>query len=339
MNIRGKFFPVGLGLTYAFKINEVSGVNDVHLLYDINRECDMKELENFYGNKEIDYLILSHLHADHMNGVDKLFKAGFRVKKIYIPYLNDDEKIFVELRWMFETGNYQSYARFVDRLREILENVDVIEVGAERGDGQISFTIGKKLWQFNIFQNKGNSAAVVNDIKKRLQEIGLSSNTSIQNKLQSGTDIEKIRKAYNKSKEKHNFKLNETSIFLEHGPLVNRIKIVGINGYEFFSGTNGNTVGIGTHSLITGDMNLNEKGNECVISNFYNILGVVLVPHHSGVHEWSTYVCQNMHSAVWVVGISGIGVRPHGKVVKDIYVNGQILYICDKKCSFEYIYG
>ncbi len=56
MDIRGKFFSVGHGLTYAFKISDVIGVNDVHLLYDINRECDMKELEYFYGNKEIDYL-------------------------------------------------------------------------------------------------------------------------------------------------------------------------------------------------------------------------------------------------------------------------------------------
>lgn len=88
-------------------------------------------IRNFYGNKEIDYLILSHLHADHVNGVDKLCKAGFRVRKIYIPYLNDDERIFVELKWLFKTGNYQSYTRIVDRLREILENVDVIEVGVE----------------------------------------------------------------------------------------------------------------------------------------------------------------------------------------------------------------
>ena len=38
MDIRGKFFSVGPGLTYAFKISDVIGVNDVHLLYDINRE-------------------------------------------------------------------------------------------------------------------------------------------------------------------------------------------------------------------------------------------------------------------------------------------------------------
>lgn len=334
MDIRGKFFPVGLGLTYAFKISDVIGVNDVHLLYDINRKCDMKELEIFYGNKEIDYLILSHLHADHVNGVDKLCKAGFRVRKIYIPYLNDDERIFVELKWLFKTGNYQSYTRIVDRLREILENVDVIEVGVEWGDGQISFTVGKKLWQFNIFQNKGNSAAAMNDIKTRLQRMGISNNTSIQN-----VNIKDLRKAYNKSMGKHNFKLNETSIFLEHGPLMKQIKIIGINGYDFFTGTNGNMFEIGTHSLITGDMNLNEKRNERVVSNYYNILGVVLVPHHSGVHEWSAYVCQNMHYAVWVVGISGIGVRPYGKVVKDIYGNGQKLYICDKNYSFEYVYG
>lgn len=53
MDIRGKFFPVGLGLTYAFKISDVIGVNDVHLLYDINRKCDMKELEIFMEIKRL----------------------------------------------------------------------------------------------------------------------------------------------------------------------------------------------------------------------------------------------------------------------------------------------
>ena len=341
MDIKGKFFPVGHGLTYAFKIGDVSGVNDVHLLYDINRKCDMKELENFYGNKVIDYLILSHLHADHMDGVGKLCKAGFKVKKIYIPYLDNDEKIFVEMRWAFSTGNYRSYQDIVNQFLNlgILENIENINVVEE----QTSFTIGDGLWEFNIFQNKGNSAAVVNDIRARLYRKGINS-ANIQSMLNNRIGISDIRAVYNASMRKHNFELNETSIFLEHGPLIDKIKIVGINGYEFLTRKIRADAGMGAHSLITGDMNLNEKKNECIIGNYYNKLGVVLVPHHSGVHEWSTHVCQNMHVCpnmhlvVWVVSISEIGIRPYGKVVKDIYDNGQKLYICDKNYSFEYIY-
>lgn len=41
MSIRAKFFPVGHGLTYAFKIETF------HLLFDIRKNCDFNELELF----------------------------------------------------------------------------------------------------------------------------------------------------------------------------------------------------------------------------------------------------------------------------------------------------
>lgn len=41
MSIRAKFFPVGHGLTYAFKIGTF------HLLFDIRKNCDFNELELF----------------------------------------------------------------------------------------------------------------------------------------------------------------------------------------------------------------------------------------------------------------------------------------------------
>ena len=337
MDIGGKFFPVGHGLTYAFKINNVSGAKDLHVLYDIRKACDMKELEKFYGNKIIDFLILSHLHTDHIDGVGKLCNAGFRVKKIYIPYLNNDEKIFVELKWRFRTGVYRSYNEIINQIRSILENIEVIEVDEWERE-YASITIEGKLWEFNIFQNKGNSASVVNDIRMRLQSMRIYGN-HIQYMLRKKERVTQIRDAYNESMRKYNSNLNETSIFLEHGPLTDKIKVTDITGYGFFMGKFEREGGIRTHSLITGDMSLNEVNNKGIISNFYNKLGVVLVPHHSGVREWSTCVCQNIKPAAWVVTISGIGIRPYGKVVKDVYNSGHSLYICDNKYSFEYSYG
>ena len=90
MDIKGKFFPVGHGLTYAFKID------DVHVLFDINRKCNLKDLNQFFGDQNIDFMILSHLHNDHINGLKKLSKVGFSINKIYIPYLDIDEQYLVE---------------------------------------------------------------------------------------------------------------------------------------------------------------------------------------------------------------------------------------------------
>ena len=84
------------------------------------------------------------------------------------------------MRWAFSTGNYRSYQDIVNQFLNlgILENIENINVVEE----QTSFTIGDGLWEFNIFQNKGNSAAVVNDIRARLYRKGINS-ANIQNML------------------------------------------------------------------------------------------------------------------------------------------------------------
>ena len=67
LEAEAKFFPVGHGLTYAFKIG------DFHVLFDINSQCDLNALASFYGDKEIDIMVLSHFHEDHVNGVEELY--------------------------------------------------------------------------------------------------------------------------------------------------------------------------------------------------------------------------------------------------------------------------
>lgn len=137
MKTKGKFFAVGHGLTYALK------VEDIHVLFDINKRCNIEELEKFYGNKIIDVLVISHFDEDHSDGIKKLYDNNFNIKRVYIPYIGNDEKLIIELYFYFNGMDYNNIMRL---LRE--HNVEIIEV-----EGEISISV--ELWEINIHQSKG----------------------------------------------------------------------------------------------------------------------------------------------------------------------------------------
>jgi len=49
------------------------------------------------GNHSLDLLVISHLHADHVSGLDELLR-GIRVRYAVVPYLDPLERLFVALR-------------------------------------------------------------------------------------------------------------------------------------------------------------------------------------------------------------------------------------------------
>src|SRR5690606_15729229 len=53
-------------------------------------------LEEDEGNKTIDALFVSHFHADHVTGLDRLF-ARAEVEVVIIPYLSFEERLLLVL--------------------------------------------------------------------------------------------------------------------------------------------------------------------------------------------------------------------------------------------------
>lgn len=103
IQVKRKQFPVGQGGLHAevveFEREKVVMVYDCGSISSgkgeqkpIEREID--RLGTFVGEKRIDYLILSHLHEDHINGVKYLKNQGWRVKRLVLPYTTQQEKIF-----------------------------------------------------------------------------------------------------------------------------------------------------------------------------------------------------------------------------------------------------
>ncbi|MBL8622269.1 MAG: MBL fold metallo-hydrolase [Myxococcales bacterium] len=59
------------------------------------RELD--SLDNDFGERPLDLLVLSHLDEDHVNGVERLLSRR-KVRRVMLPYLDEDEKLVLVAR-------------------------------------------------------------------------------------------------------------------------------------------------------------------------------------------------------------------------------------------------
>lgn len=84
------FLPVGQGAFYVEQFK--CGVN---IVYDCGSSTGVKYVNDmikttFSEGERISIVFISHLHSDHINGLEFLIKHC-RVERIYIPYLYPDE--------------------------------------------------------------------------------------------------------------------------------------------------------------------------------------------------------------------------------------------------------
>ena len=91
-----RFYPVGQGLFYYGSIND----GEITFVYDCGTSSDFGRLKDFidelsverhmkFGyNKPLDFVVISHFHRDHINGLPYLrTKIGY--EKIYVPYIHE----------------------------------------------------------------------------------------------------------------------------------------------------------------------------------------------------------------------------------------------------------
>ena len=89
MNTELCFHGVGQGLFYSCSIKDDS-CKTFNYVYDCGSESggDFLDEEIFrYVPKEINLLAISHFHADHVNGIQKLLGERY-AQKIYLPYFD-----------------------------------------------------------------------------------------------------------------------------------------------------------------------------------------------------------------------------------------------------------
>lgn len=361
--IRGRYFPVGHGLTYGFKIE------DYHILFDIARPTKMSslicDLKSFFGNQSIDILTLSHFHYDHINGIKELMDSGFSFDKIFIPYVKDEQMPIINLSYIYSVVSVKSRTNRDGSEREIIaevlneysdydiENDSLFErdliATTDRHERQIGIQkvknrsdnkyksydpsiINVNGWRFHYMNSDCFDTKIITKFYKELSDIGIYGAADVKKQIYSKyKDIKKIYEKVFKN-------LNLTSMFLVHGPIdsssIEKTKYEGQIYYKNprYRFDEQNTF----HSFISGDMYLNERNNQRKIDPYIDKIKYALIPHHSSASSWSDYICSRNKDVLWIVTISKVGSRPYGQVVKDIYENEQEIYICDSIKSFDY---
>lgn len=94
------FHPIGQG-SFNTEIFSCNNIKIAKIVYDCGTNSSQQTLKNeidktFDKNDEIDILFLSHLHADHISGVEYL-KQRCKIKTVVLPLLDYFEKVIVEL--------------------------------------------------------------------------------------------------------------------------------------------------------------------------------------------------------------------------------------------------
>lgn len=132
--------PVGQGLFYSGKITHNNEVK-FRMVFDCGSKtagsCE-EELEiyrdaDFLKEKIIDLLVISHFDADHVNQIGNLLNGNIKVKKLVMPFLTFEERLFLVLRYFsskspkIEDDFFIKFA--LDPLNTINENLD--------GDSQV----------------------------------------------------------------------------------------------------------------------------------------------------------------------------------------------------------
>lgn len=202
-DIRGKYFPVGKGLTYGFKID------DFHILFDIARfskNCSLLyDLEYFYENRNLDILSISHFDDDHMGGIKDLIDYGFKFKKVIIPYFESDELSIVNLSYIFSKINsmkkknrhlnideyilellerymfneFSEVSFFEKDLKDLLANEDIdAEIVRAKDSLTETYSIEKgnekiEFWKLHYMNSKCSNSHKINKFKKEMEQIGI----------------------------------------------------------------------------------------------------------------------------------------------------------------------
>lgn len=133
MKVVRTFHPVGQGAFYTEVFLDQKGGQVV--VYDCGTETGNKALQipldnqidlfknSFVRNQQIDILFISHFHADHINGIDRLL-ANVKVKATIIPMLDWVTLILTRVRNFLQYyANNPQFALNIDRIiRELYLN-------------------------------------------------------------------------------------------------------------------------------------------------------------------------------------------------------------------------
>ena len=130
--------PIGQGLFYSGEIN-VNNQVKFRMVFDCGSlppstgkdEVKYYRDTHFDTDKILDLLVISHFDADHINKIKVLLGADIKVKKLVMPFLNFEERLFLVARYLdspegstIDDATDQIIDFILDPLAALAENFD-----------------------------------------------------------------------------------------------------------------------------------------------------------------------------------------------------------------------
>ena len=261
MNNTFTFHGVGQGLFYSGSIDD----KKFNFIYDCGGSTEKlrNEIENLEFD-EIDFLVISHLHEDHINGLPILLQSK-KVNKIFLPY--------------FDTANYLNVFKALLITNKITPDTELYNLilqlySVENPKDKIIneehiFPITNCNWQFN-FYNRSIPDTTLKKLQEDLQNLlggeGVKTveeyfEKEYKNPTVDNKPCEALKTIFKKIHKDHNL----SSIVLMHW----------------------DKSGNGEKTLLTGDAKF-DKDLQCrVFGDIESDRIILQAPHHGAHTEWT----------------------------------------------------
>lgn len=359
-----KFHPIGQGLFYTGQLAD----GKYNFVYDCGTLSGREYLEdaidkylttlksNTSMKPKIDFVVISHLHADHFNGLESLDDKA-EIKRIYLPYLCDDENLIALAlaNTIFADYNgeddykYQALTHmfeFVINLYIESKSDRVTVIGKEQSppinnylytDETLSSQNQYFDWQFTMLNRRldFDEVKLVKLINDELRRYNVSCIKDLvaQKKIHTISDI---YKTVFKNQQ------NLTSTILLHYPISSCSELLSSSKLNIEHRNNiSNNTNITPITLLTGDALMNkefgERITECYTTKNSDKVGLVQIPHHG---SWKNYDLMKKYidSEIYVAsyGLGNGYSHPSRRTIDDLHMNGKELYFANQYEFFDY---
>lgn len=349
------FLPVGQGAFYVEQFK--CGVN---IVYDCGSSTGVKYVNDmikttFSEGERISIVFISHLHSDHINGLEFLIKHC-RVERIYIPYLYPDEIHISKCVQLVTKPNESEFVHeFIEKPGQAVERLckklgikvpRVFRVLPDEdgffnsenlpNDNEVNYKYhdsGESIkielvndtletWTYIPYNLKNNERKLRFETELNLIGIEISDNNAIFSQLKTEAGQKKLKEVYRKVEGG----LNTNSLVVYSGPSKCLSKgwqrrIVNF-GCDYICRC-GAYLKNGCLYLGDFDARSNWSCIEAKYADYWGNIGVIQMPHHGSQYNYNSKILSNNAFLIISAGFNNPYKHPHVKVLKELIRNNK----------------
>lgn len=277
-NFKSKFcfHNVGQGLFYSGSLYD----GEYNFIYDCGsmRHSRVSNIVKDYcrnlSKNYVDFLAISHLHSDHISGIDELRKH-VSIRRVFLPYLFENRDLTYLTIWgaVYINEENDEFDRngLINYLYELYYSDNAIVVRDE-------YLFNYNDWVFK-FYNKGIDSNIAASLEKKLKNALVSYGYDTIKDVVNYGDISILKSIYFNVFGNGNV-LNDMSLILLHYPINHCSKSF---AYHYRGVCN-------PFSLLTGDIVFDPAIASKVASGYPDMVsGIGLIPHHGSFKNWTHF--------------------------------------------------